>query len=109
MGEERAPRSAGCSRTNSFLRVLWRHVRQPKWMLSVTHRRGPPIGGAGAREKSGHRERGTRWRCKHSHIVPIRAALQQPFVDGIDQNIMCAASAMSGTANHTIRDDPITL
>eukprot|EP00965_Chrysotila_dentata_P149704 4943373-Pleurochrysis_carterae.AAC.2 len=88
MGEDRAPRSAGCSSTYSAsaewaARRSWAHD-----IVAVTDGRWPAVGGACSGIEAGYRESGARRRCKYGRVVTVGTALQQAFVHGVDKYVV---------------------
>eukprot|EP00965_Chrysotila_dentata_P074171 2449632-Pleurochrysis_carterae.AAC.1 len=119
MGEDRAPRSAGCSsmysapeecaarrscavrRTISFACADSRACCDGTFgskahdMIAVTDGRWPAVDGARSGIEAGYRESRARWRCKHGRVVAVGAALQQAFVHGIDKYVVRFAAAIN--------------
>eukprot|EP00965_Chrysotila_dentata_P007771 253342-Pleurochrysis_carterae.AAC.1 len=104
MGEDSAPRSAGCSMVYSApaecaARRSWAHD-----MVAVTDGWWPAISGARSGIEAGHRESGARRGGKDGRVVAVGTALQEALVHRVDKHVVRLAAAFDRTVIHAVRD-----
>eukprot|EP00965_Chrysotila_dentata_P194204 6176225-Pleurochrysis_carterae.AAC.4 len=110
MGEDSAPRSAGCSSTYSAPAACAGRdkaaVRRFHDVAAIADGARSAVRRFCTREEPGLGEGGARRGREDRRIVAVRAPLQEPFVQRVNEHIVRVATSACGAIVLTVRGEP---